>query len=69
MQPEVSCTIFVREREHVAQFGGYVTAGGYNCVAAPTSYGTTRILTFDQKHFRAVKPSQGGVFTVLPADL
>lgn len=38
MQPEVSCTIFVREREHVAQFGGYVTAGGYNCVAAPTSY-------------------------------
>jgi uncharacterized protein len=38
-------------------------------LAAPERYGTTRILTFDQKHFRAVKPSQGGTFTVLPADL
>jgi predicted nucleic acid-binding protein len=38
-------------------------------LAAPDRYGTTRILTFDQKHFRAVKPLQGGVFTVLPADL
>ena len=38
-------------------------------LAAPERYGTTRVLTFDQKHFRAVKPPQGGVFTVLPADL
>lgn len=30
--------------------------------------GTRRILTFDQRHFRAVRPIQGGVFTVLPAD-
>lgn len=37
-------------------------------LAAPDRYGTARVLTFDQKHFRAVKPSQGGVFTVLPAD-
>jgi predicted nucleic acid-binding protein len=38
-------------------------------LAAPDRYGTTRVVTFDHKHFRAVKPPQGGVFTVLPADL
>ena len=37
-------------------------------LAAPEHYGTARILTFDQRHFRAVKPPQRGVFTVLPAD-
>ncbi len=31
--------------------------------------GTTRILTFDQRHFRAVRPLQGGTFTLLPSDL
>lgn len=30
--------------------------------------GTRRILTFDQRHFRAVRPIQGGAFTLLPAD-
>jgi uncharacterized protein len=35
----------------------------------PGRYGTRRILTFDHRHFRAVKPPQGGVFTILPADL
>jgi predicted nucleic acid-binding protein len=30
--------------------------------------GTRRILTFDQRHFRAVRPLQGGSFTLLPAD-
>jgi predicted nucleic acid-binding protein len=38
-------------------------------LAAPERYGTTRVLTLDHKHFRAVKPLQGGTFTVLPADL
>jgi uncharacterized protein len=38
-------------------------------LAARERYGTTRVLTFDHRHFRAVKPPQGGVFTVLPADL
>ncbi len=31
-------------------------------------FGTNRILTFDQRHFRAVTPLQGGSFTILPAD-
>ncbi len=29
--------------------------------------GTRRILTFDQRHFRTVRPLQGGAFTLLPA--
>lgn len=38
-------------------------------ITQPDRYATTRILTFDHRHFRAVKPPQGGVFTILPADL
>ncbi|MFC5817445.1 PIN domain-containing protein [Nonomuraea harbinensis] len=32
-------------------------------------YETTRVLTLDQRHFRAMKPLWGDAFTVLPADL
>lgn len=32
-------------------------------------YATRRILTFDERAFRAVTPLQGGTFTMLPADL
>ena len=31
--------------------------------------GTRRILTFDQRHFRAIRPLLGGSFTLLPADV
>jgi predicted nucleic acid-binding protein len=31
-------------------------------------FGTRRILTFDERDFRAVRPLQGGAFTLLPAD-
>lgn len=31
-------------------------------------YRTTRILSFDQRHFRTIAPPQGGAFTILPAD-
>jgi predicted nucleic acid-binding protein len=31
-------------------------------------YATRRLLTFDQRAFRAVAPIQGGVFTILPGD-
>ncbi len=31
-------------------------------------HGTTRILSFDERHLRAVTPLQGDAFTVLPAD-
>ncbi|HEX7289612.1 MAG TPA: hypothetical protein VF250_00680 [Conexibacter sp.] len=29
---------------------------------------TTRMLTFDERHFRTVAPLAGGAFTLLPAD-
>ncbi len=29
---------------------------------------TKRLLTFDERHFRAVTPLQGGTFEILPAD-
>jgi uncharacterized protein len=31
-------------------------------------YATRRLLTFDERAFRAVTPLQGGAFTILPAD-
>jgi uncharacterized protein len=31
-------------------------------------HGTTHVLTFDERHFRAVSPLGGGAFTILPAD-
>ena len=31
-------------------------------------YNTTRVLTFDQRHFRAMKPLHAASFTLLPAD-
>jgi uncharacterized protein len=30
--------------------------------------GTNRLLSFDERHFRAVRPLQGGSFRLLPAD-
>ena len=31
-------------------------------------YRTRRLLTFDERHFRALRPLDGGRFTLLPAD-
>ena len=31
-------------------------------------YGSTRLLTFDERAFRAMAPISGGTFTILPAD-
>lgn len=31
-------------------------------------YQTTRIVSFDERHFRVVRPLQGRTFTMLPAD-
>lgn len=37
-------------------------------VVIAARHGTDRILTLDERHFRAVRPLQGGAFTILPAD-
>jgi predicted nucleic acid-binding protein len=38
-------------------------------MVAAARHGTTRVLTVDHKHFRALRPLRGGdVYTLLPAD-
>lgn len=37
-------------------------------VVLASRYDTTQIVTFDERHFRAVTPLRGGAFTILPAD-
>lgn len=37
-------------------------------VVVAERYGTTRVLTFDERHFRALRPLRGSHFTLLPAD-
>ena len=37
-------------------------------VVLAARYQTTRVLTLDHRHFRAMAPLQGGNFTLLPAD-
>jgi predicted nucleic acid-binding protein len=37
-------------------------------VVLAARYQTTRLLTFDERHFRAIKPLYGDTFTILPAD-
>jgi uncharacterized protein len=37
-------------------------------VILAAKYGTSRLLTFDEKHFRAIRPLRGHAFTILPAD-
>lgn len=37
-------------------------------VVAAQRYRTRRVLTFDERHFRALRPLGGGRFTLLPAD-
>ena len=38
-------------------------------VVLAARYKTRRLLSFDEQHFRAVTPLQGGAFELLPADL
>jgi uncharacterized protein len=37
-------------------------------VVFAAKYGTTRVLTFDERHFRAMRPLHAEAFTILPAD-
>jgi predicted nucleic acid-binding protein len=37
-------------------------------VVLAARFRTTRVLTFDQRHFRLMRPLQGGTFTLLPFD-
>jgi uncharacterized protein len=37
-------------------------------VVLAARYGTTRLLTLDERHFRAIRPLHADAFTLLPAD-
>ena len=37
-------------------------------VVLAARYATTRLLTLDERHFRAIRPLRGDAFTILPAD-
>lgn len=37
-------------------------------VVLAAKYGTTRVLTFDERHFLAMRPLHAAAFTILPAD-
>lgn len=37
-------------------------------VVVAERFGTRRLLTFDERHFRALRPLNGGQFTLLPSD-
>jgi uncharacterized protein len=37
-------------------------------VVLAARYGTTRVLTFDERHFRVMRPLHADAFTILPAD-
>lgn len=37
-------------------------------VVLAARYGTTRVLTLDERHFRAIRPLHADAFTILPAD-
>ena len=39
-----------------------------SAIVVAERYGTRRLLTFDEGHFRALRPLRGGHFTLLPAD-
>jgi uncharacterized protein len=69
-------TVACLEREDYATIG-YLDAryadlelGLADCalVVLAARYRTTRILSFDERHFRAVRPLYGDTFTILPQD-
>jgi hypothetical protein len=56
-------------REIVARYRDLRLGVAYaSLVVIAERYATRRLLTFDERTFRAVAPLQGGAFTILPAD-
>src|SRR5262249_15802898 len=69
-------TVACLEREDYATIGDldarYADLGlglaDCSIIVMASRYGTDRIVSFDERHFRAVTPQEGGAFTILPAD-
>lgn len=45
-----------------------VGLAGASLVVLAERYDTTRLLTLDERHFRAIRPLHADAFTLLPAD-
>ena len=65
LELEDYATVQMLERQYSA-----LDLGLADCaiVVLAERYQTKRLLTFDERHFRAVAPLQGGTFEILPAD-
>ena len=50
------------------QYGGQFGLADLSVVVLAARFRTRRVLTFDQRHFRAITPLQGGSFVLLPGD-
>jgi predicted nucleic acid-binding protein len=69
-------TVACLEREDYATIGNLdaryadLELGLADCalVVLAARYSTTRILSFDERHFRAVRPLYGDAFTILPQE-
>jgi uncharacterized protein len=56
-------------RSVVATYSGLkIGLADASVVTLAAQHATTRVLTLDLRHFRAMTPLQGGAFTILPAD-
>jgi hypothetical protein len=69
---QVECLLpsdLARARAIVERYGDLrLGLADASLVVLAERFKTRRILTFDERHFRAVEPLQGGHFTILPAD-
>lgn len=65
LEPEDYATVAELERRYESLSPGLADL---SIVVLAHRHRTRRILTFDERHFRAMRPLQGGVFTLLPAD-
>lgn len=60
------CQLILQYEERYADLD--VGLADLSVVALARRFQTNRILTFDERHFRALRPQAGGGFILLPAD-
>jgi uncharacterized protein len=61
---DLARAVTVLEKYHDLRIG----LADASLVVLAERYGTTRVLTLDERHFRAVRPLHAPAFTLLPAD-
>lgn len=67
--PPVGNDHIARARDVVSKYEDIaIGLADASIVALAEELGTTRVLTLDERHFRALRTSTGDAFTLLPAD-